>query len=147
MINAQDFISALSLQVLSPTSRKEWDIHSAELNRPGLQFVGFYEHFAYERPQVVGLVEMTYLESLSDELRRERLEMYFSYAIPCVILCRGMRPPEDMLELARAHDVALLRTELATTRFFVNAMNYLNRVLAPRATLHGVLVDVYGVAC
>ena len=49
MINAQDFISALSLQVLSPTSRKEWDIHSAELNRPGLQFVGFYEHFAYVR--------------------------------------------------------------------------------------------------
>ena len=54
MINAEDFISALSLQVLSPTSRRTWDIHSAELNRPGLQFVGFYEHFAYDRPQVVG---------------------------------------------------------------------------------------------
>ena len=145
MINAQDFIKSLSLQVISSSSRKEWDLTSAELNRPGLQFVGFYEHFAYERPQVVGLTEMAYLESLPDELRRERLEAYFSYPIPCVILCRGMKPTEDMLELAAAHDVALLKTDQVTTRFFGNAMNYLNRCLAPRATLHGVLVDVYGV--
>lgn len=145
MISVKDFIKALSLQVLSPSSRKEWDLSTAELNRPGLQFVGFYEHFAYDRPQVVGLTEMAYLESLPDDLRRERLESYFSYPIPCVVLCRGMKPTEDMLELAAAHDVALLSTEQVTTRFFGNAMNYLNRSLAPRATLHGVLVDVYGV--
>ena len=144
MINANQFIKALNLQEIV-TARKEWDISSAELNRPGLQFVGFYEHFAYERPQVVGLVEMAYLESLSDELRRARLEQFFSYPIPCVILCRGMIPADDMMELAKAHDVALLRTDLPTTRFVVNAMNYLNRMLAPRATMHGVLVDVYGV--
>ena len=145
MINVQDFISALSLQVLSPTSRKTWDLHSAELNRPGLQFVGFYEHFAYDRPQVVGLTEMSYLESLPDDLRRERLSTFFSNPLSCVILCRGMLPTDDMIELAAAHDVALLRTETVTTKFVVAAMNYLNRCLAPRATLHGVLVDVYGV--
>ncbi len=145
MVKVQDFIKTLNLQVLSPTTREEWDIPSVELNRPGLQFVGFYEHFAFERPQVVGLVEMTYLESLSDEERSARLEQYFSYAIPCVILCRGMMPTEDMVTLARAHDVALLRSEEMTTKFTVAAMNYLNRVLAPRSTMHGVLVDVYGV--
>jgi len=145
MINVNDFIKSLKLQVLSPSSRKEWDFNTPELNRPGLQFVGFYEHFAYDRPQIVGLTEMDYLESLPDDTRRERLENYFSYPIPCVILCRGMMPTQDMLELATAHDVALLRTQLVTTRFFGNAMNYLNRCLAPRATLHGVLVDVYGV--
>ena len=145
MINVKDFVKKLNLEVLSPTTRKEWEINTAELNRPGLQFVGFYEHFAYERPQVVGLTEMAYLESLTDEVRRERLEAYFSRPIPCVILCRGMMPTQDMLELATAHDVALLRTQLVTTRFFGIAMNYLNRCLAPRATLHGVLVDVYGV--
>lgn len=145
MINAKDFIKALSLQVLTSSSKEEWDIVSAELNRPGLQFVGFYEHFAYERPQVVGLTEMAYLESLPDELRTERLETFFSYPIPCVILCRGMMPTDDMLALAKSHDIALLRTEAVTTRLFSQAMNYLNRCLAPRATLHGVLVDVYGV--
>ncbi|MBR3906275.1 MAG: HPr kinase/phosphorylase [Clostridia bacterium] len=145
MVKVQDFIKTLNLQVLSPTSREEWDIPSVELNRPGLQFVGFYEHFAYERPQVVGLVEMTYLESLSEEDRRSRLEQYFSYPIPCVIFCRGMMPTSDIVALAKEHDVALLRSEEMTTKFTVNAMNYLNRVLAPRSTLHGVLVDVYGV--
>ena len=144
MIKAQDFIKELSLQVLSPTTREEWDIHSAELNRPGLQFVGFYEHFPHDWPQVVGLTEMSYLESLSEEVRRERMEAFFSYKIPCLIICRGMMPSEDMLELAAAHDVALLGTEIVTTRFVAQAMNYLNRCLAPRATLHGVLVDVYG---
>lgn len=145
MVNAQDFIKALSLEVLSPGRVKEWDIISAELNRPGLQFVGFYEHFAHERPQVVGLVEMTYLESLPEELRRERLEMFFSHPIPCVILCRGMMPTPDMLELAEKHGIALLRTEAVTTKLIVNAMNYLNHCIAPRATMHGVLMDVYGV--
>ncbi len=144
MIKAQDFIKELSLQVLSPTTREEWDIHSAELNRPGLQFVGFYDHFPHDWPQVVGLTEMSYLESLSEEVRKERMEAFFSYKIPCLIICRGMMPSEDMRELAAAHDVALLRTEMVTTRFVAQAMNYLNRCLAPRATLHGVLVDVYG---
>ena len=72
------------------------------------------------------------------------MEAFFSYKIPCLIICRGMMPSEDMRELAAAHDVALLRTEMVTTRFVAQAMNYLNRCLAPRATLHGVLVDVYG---
>ena len=144
MINAQDFIRSLSLQVLSPTARTEWDIHSAELNRPGLQFVGYYEHFAFDRPQVVGLTEMSYLEQLTDDVRRQRLEAFFACGMPCVIICRGMMPSEDMLELAAKHDVALLRTEAVTTRFVALAMNYMNRCLAPRSTLHGVLVDVYG---
>lgn len=144
MINVQDFIKSLSLQVLVPTSRKEWDVHSAELNRPGLQFVGYYEHFAHDRPQVVGLTEMSYLEQLPDDVRYQRLEKFFAYSMPCVIFCRGMMPSDDMLKLAEKHDVAVLRTENVTTRLVALAMNYMNRCLAPRSTLHGVLVDVYG---
>ena len=144
MINAQSFIQALNLQVLSPSTQKEWDIHAAEFNRPGLQFVGFYEHFPHDWPQVVGLTEMSYLESLTADVRRKRLEAFFSYHVPCTIVCRGMLPSHDMMELAAKYDTALLRTPQVTTRFIANAMNYLNRCLAPRATMHGVLVDVYG---
>ena len=144
MINAQSFIQALNLQVLSPSTQKEWDIHAAEFNRPGLQFVGFYEHFPHDWPQVVGLTEMSYLESLTADVRRKRLEAFFSYHVPCMIVCRGMLPSHDMMELAAKYDTALLRTPQVTTRFIANAMNYLNRCLAPRATMHGVLVDVYG---
>ena len=79
MVNTQDFVNTLSLQELGTVAKEALDIKSVELNRPGLQFVGYYEHFAFERPQVVGMAEMSYLEALSDELRRERLEKFFSY--------------------------------------------------------------------
>ena len=145
MINAQDFIRSLNLQVLSPSSRTDWEMHAADINRPGLQFVGFYEYFAYERPQVVGKVEMTYLESLPEDVLENRLERFFAFPMPCVIICRGMKPPEILLTQARKHDVAVYGTDMITTRFSVNAINYLNSCLAPRSTLHGVLLDVYGV--
>lgn len=145
MINAEKFIREMELTVLSPSSATEWDVRSAELNRPGLQFVGYFDFFAHERPQVIGKVEMAYLDSLSDEVRVERLQHFFAYDMPCIIICRGMRPPEELLTMAKEHDVPVLATEMVTTKFFMRAINYLGRELAPRSTLHGVLVDVYGV--
>ena len=145
MIQAAGFIKALHLTELSPSTKTEWDIRSADLNRPGVQFCGFYEYFAFERPQVIGKVEMTYLESLEPEVRRERLKKYFSYDLPCVIICRNMAAPQELLDAARARDIAVYQTSMLTTKFTFNAINYLNRCLAPRVTRHGVLVDVYGV--
>ena len=145
MIQASGFAKALQLTELSPSTKTEWDIRSADLNRPGVQFCGFYEYFAFERPQVIGKVEMTYLESLEPAVRRERLEKYFSYDLPCVVICRGMTAPPELLEAAQARDIAVYQTSMLTTKFTFNAINYLNRCLAPRVTRHGVLVDVYGV--
>lgn len=145
MINAEKFIREMELTVLSPSTATEWDVRSAELNRPGLQFVGYFDFFAHERPQVIGKVEMAYLDSLSDEVRVERLHHFFAYDMPCIIICRGMRPPEELLTMAKEHNVPVLATEMVTTKFFMRAINYLGRELAPRSTLHGVLVDVYGV--
>ena len=144
MIRAASFAKHLQLTELSPSSRKEWDIKTADLNRPGMQFCGFYEYFAFERPQVIGKVEMTYLDAMEPQARRRMLETYFSYNIPCVICCRGLNPPKDLLEEARKHDVAVYQTNVRTTRFSFNAITYLNRCLAPRIRRHGVLVDVYG---
>lgn len=145
MIQAADFAQKLQLTELSPSTRTEWDIRSADLNRPGMQLCGFYEYFAFERPQVIGKVEMTYLEGLAPEVRREMLKKYFSYDIPCVIICRGMTPPNDLLEAARARNIAVYQTNMLTTKFTFSAITYLNQCLAPRVTRHGVLVDVYGV--
>ena len=145
MIQAAGFAKALQLTELSPSTKVEWDIRSADLNRPGVQFCGFYEYFAFERPQVIGKVEMTYLESLEPNVRRERLKTYFSYDLPCVVICRGMTAPPELLEAARNRDIAVYQTSMLTTKFTFNAINYLNRCLAPRVTRHGVLVDVYGV--
>ena len=145
MIQAADFAKTLHLTELSPSTKTEWDIRTTDLNRPGMQFCGFYEYFAFERPQVIGKVEMTYLESLEPEARRQMLKEYFSYDLPCVVICRGMTPPEDLLQAAAARDIAVYQTDMVTTKFTFTAINYLNRCLAPRVTRHGVLVDVYGV--
>ena len=145
MIDAKEFAKALALKELTPSAHVEWDIETADLNRPGLQFVGYYEHFAYERPQVIGKTEMAYLDSLDPVTLQERLRQFFGYAIPCLVICRGLRPPHGLLALAREHGIGVYQTEEVTTRFTLNAINYLTRALAPRITRHGVLVDVYGV--
>lgn len=145
MVNAADFAKALDLTVLSPSTQTEWNISQAEFNRPGLEFVGYYNYFAYERLQVIGKGEMTFLDSLSSKERYKRLEKFFSYPIPCLIICRGLMPSEDLLTLAKARDTAVLQSQISTTQFIVNAILYLSRVLAPITTMHAVLVNVFGV--
>ena len=145
MISLKDFRAQLNLEALNEVDRKEIDINVTDINRPGMQFCGFYEYFAYERPQVIGKVEMTYLESLEPERRREVLEKYMSFPLPCIIVCWGMTPPKELLEIATARQIPVLQSKEKTTRLSFLAITYLNRVLAPRINQHGVLVDVYGV--
>ena len=145
MISAKDFETALHLECLVPSSRTEWDIRTPDLNRPGMQFCGFYEFFAFERPQLIGKVEMAYLERQTPESRKEILDKYFSYPVPCIIICRNLTPPGEFLVAARAHDVPVYSSPMVTSKFTAIAINYLNRRLAPHITRHGVLLDVYGV--
>ena len=145
MISAKKFETDLHLQCLLPSSKESWDIRTPDLNRPGMQFCGFYEFFAFERPQLIGKVEMAYLEEQSPEDRTAILEKYFSYPIPCVIICRSLPPPPEFLTVAQAHDVPVYISDMVTSKFTAIAINYLNRCLAPHITRHGVLVDVYGV--
>ena len=146
MINASAFQDALKLECLVSSRNDNWDFRTADLNRPGMQFCGFYEYFAFERPQVIGKVEMSYLEKQVPEKRRIILEKYFSYNIPCVIICRNMTPPPELLELAQKNGVFVFRSAAVTSKFTVSAIHYLNRCLAPHVTRHGVLLDVYGVS-
>ena len=145
MISVQDFETALKLETLVPASKTEWDIRTPDLNRPGMQFCGFYEFFPFERPQVIGKAEMAYLEEQAESARREILERYFAHPIPCLVICRGLTPPPDLLSIAKAHDVPVFSTPLVTSKFVAMAIHYLNRSLAPHQTRHGVLLDVYGV--
>lgn len=145
MINAEDFAKKLNLHVYSPSTRMGWEVTSSNLNRPGMQFTGFYDYFAWERPQVIGRLEQAYLRSKTPDDRKAICARFFSYNIPCIICCRGITPPEEIVEAAKTHDVAVYVTQQPTTSFTFAAMNYLNRCIAPRVMKHGVLVDVYGV--
>ena len=88
---------------------------------------------------------MSYLEKQSPDKRYSILEKYFSYNIPCIIICRNMIPPKELLELAEQHQIFVFRSSAVTSKFTVTAIHYLNRCLAPHVMRHGVLLDVYGV--
>ena len=145
MLSQQNFVKALDLEVLNPSTERSLQISVADVCRPGIQFAGYFEVFANARPQVIGKTEMAYLMSLPEDVRRERLERYFSYEIRCIIIARGMDCPEELLAQAKAHEVPLYRTKAETSAFTSKAITYLAEVLAPRVTQHGVLVDVFGV--
>ena len=145
MINFKAFCQQMQLEVLNTVDITELDIKVTDINRPGMQFCNFYEYFACERPQVIGKVEMTYLETLEPEQRRAVLEKYMSYDIPCIVVCWGMNAPDEMLEIASRRNIPVLRSQEPTTQFTVELLTYMTRELAPHVTRHGVLVDVHGV--
>ncbi len=145
MIRLKDFCQQLKLELLNQVDVEEMDINVSDINRPGMQFCDFYEYFAYERPQVIGKVEMTYLETLMPDRRQQVLEKYMSYQLPCIVVCWGMQVPREMLEIATRRNIPVLRSREETTRFTFQVINYINRQIAPHVTRHGVLVDVHGV--
>ena len=144
MVKESDFVSALGLKRVLETDAKMLPIEVSNVNRPGLLFANYWDFFAYERPQLLGKVEMTYMSQLDESTRRERLTKYFSYPMPCIVICRGYPCFDDMLVLAAAHKVPIYSTKKETTQFELEVINYLRDYLAPRETRHGVLVNVYG---
>ena len=119
-------------------------ITNTDVNRPGLQMVGFFDYFDNNRIQIMGKVEFTYLEQLHADERAEKIENLMSQHIPALIVTRGLQIFPEMIELAEKYNVPLLRSESGTSAFMSALIAYLNVQLAPRRTRHGVLVEVYG---
>ena len=144
-IKIQKLIDELGLTPLYVGDREHMEIDTSDLNRPGLQMCGFFEYFAVNRIQLFGMAEMTYLQDLSPEVRRERLETYFSHPIPCVLIARNLTPPDEFLEIAETYDVPVLMSGLTTTKLSHMTTLFLDNELAPCIARHGGLMDVYGI--
>lgn len=121
-------------------------IHQAEINRPALQLAGFFEQFAHNRVQIIGRVEQVYLQKLEqDKIKMlDIYEQFFNSNIPCVVFARNLKPSEAMHYIAAKYNVPLLGTPLGTSEFMAEIIGWLNVELAPRISIHGVLVDVFG---
>ena len=119
-------------------------IQREDVNRPGLQLVGFFDYFDAKRMQLLGRVESTYLEQISSEERRARFDAFFAHEIPALVITRGMEPFPELMEMAEKYDRTILRTQETTTAFMGALILALRNYLAPRITRHGVLVEVYG---
>lgn len=119
-------------------------VYTADVNRPALQLSGFYDYFDPKRIQLIGRVESTYLESLGDKGRYKAFEEFVSFDISALILCHGATTFPECIELAEKYDRTLLLTEEDTSTFMADLISSLRNAMAPRITMHGVLVEVYG---
>ncbi len=117
---------------------------TSEINRPALQLTGYFDHFYSQRVQIIGYVEYTYLEHLTQEQKLPVYEKFLSYQVPCIIYTTMMQPDEDMLRLAKKYEVPIFSTKMTTSDFMAEIIRWLNVELAPCISIHGVLVDVYG---
>lgn len=143
-IDLRDIIHKLSLEVIVATDAMP-DISVSDLNRPGLELTGYFDYFAYDRIQILGKTEISFLKGISNSTRKARLEKLLSYDIPCIIITRNLKPPDELILTARQNKKHILRSPMATTQFMSRLTDLLERKLAPHTTIHGVLVDIYGI--
>ena len=127
-----------------PEDGRGREITIAEVNRPGLAFAGYFNRFEPARIQLVGIVEHAYLESMEPDRRKKMFADFFSQRPVAVIITSGNKPSDEMLEYAEYYEVPLLTTDSLTSEFMSALIASLNLHLAPRITIHGVLVEVYG---
>lgn len=140
-------VDRFSLKNLTPAlNLEDRMIRDSDINRPALQLTGYYEYFDAERVQLIGMVEYSYLSSQDAEQRRAIFRRLFETEIPCLIVCRGLDcfSQDGILELAEEQDVPILSTDKETTAFSADLTRYLRTELAPRISLHGVMVDCFG---
>ncbi len=116
-----------------------------DINRPALQLTGYFEHFDSVRVQIIGYVEYTYLQTLTAERKRQVYQQLLSYKIPCLIYTTEIYPDEELLRQANEHGIPVFSTNKTTSSFQAELIRWLNVELAPCISIHGVLVDIYGV--
>jgi HPr kinase/phosphorylase len=120
-------------------------IFNSEIHRPGLALTGFLERFPSQRVQILGETEMTYINKLKTDELVEMCEKIFCINLPLVIIAKGFTPPIDFLAIADKHKTAVFSSRLTTSELTNRLSVVLDTIFAPTITIHGTLVDVYGV--
>lgn len=139
------FCKDLDLEIVCDGGLDGIQLTSSSINRPGLQLYGYYDHFDYDRVQIIGMVESSYLNSLPPEEKKKKLETFFTYDIPCLVIAWDLDAEDAYLELANKYNRVVLKSKKETTKVINQVINYLDAELAPLVSVHGVLVEVFGV--
>jgi len=119
-------------------------ITTADISRPGLEMTGYFDYYSPERLQLVGMKEWSYLKTMTANNRYSVFANIFRKETPAVIVARGLEIPEEMLQAAKENGVAVLQGRNSTSSLSGDMSWYLNSQLAERTSVHGVLVDIYG---
>lgn len=144
-VKLERIIEKMKLENLTPElDISKIKITQSDVNRPALQLAGYFEHFETTRLQVIGFVEYSYIGGLPEARKKEIYTRLLSSEIPAIIFCRELQPDELFLKTAIEHKVPILMTKKATSAFMAEIIRWMNVMLAPCISVHGVLVDVFG---
>ena len=143
-LTVETLIKDFDLEVLSKGDSNV-PITLSDINRPGLQLAGFYNYFTPARIQIIGKAELSFLDDMQLDLRKKRLNKFFSFNVSCLIITRDLEPHKELLKAAEKNKTWVVRSKMITTQFMSKLTIYLASKMAPETRLHGVLVDVYGI--
>ena len=146
VVQMKQIVEKMNLKNLTPdVELSDKAVEVPDINRPALQLTGFFERFDAERVQVIGYVEYSYLTTLEEKKKEEIYDTLLSYKIPCLVFCRALKPDDMLLQKATEANIPVFSTDSHTSAFMAEIIRWLNVQLAPCISIHGVLVDVYGV--
>ena len=137
--------NSLNLRCLHGRRGLVREITIPDINRPGLALSGFFESFAFKRVQVFGRGEVAYLNKLINTGNTDSIRQLFSYPIPCCIFTHSLEVPEEFCKIAEESGCPILSTDLESTEFSTRLLRLFSNIFAPKQTMHGVLVEVFGV--
>jgi HPr kinase/phosphorylase len=136
--------NSLNLRCIGGRQGLGKEITVPNLNRPGLAIMGFYASFVSDRIQIFGRGEAAAIAKIVQDTNFEFIDNFFSYSIPCCIFTHGLNPDPEFFKRAEKAECPLLQTDLETSEFVVRLTRILSNIFAPQKSIHGVLVEVYG---
>lgn len=144
-VTVKMLVDKVKLKVIYGTKELlEKPITTADISRPGLEMTGYFDYYSPERIQLVGMKEWSYLNTMTDYNRYSVFSTMFKKETPAIIVARGLEIPKEMLQAAKENGVCVLQSHNGTSTLSGEMSWYLNAQLAERTSVHGVLVDIYG---
>jgi len=144
-VSVKEVIEKLRLDIVyGEPELLEKEINTADITRPGLEMTGYFDYYTPERIQLVGMKEWSYLIKMTSHNRHQVLRKMFQPETPVLIIARDLEVPEEMLLAAEEKQIAILSSRVPTSRLSGELSSYLDSLLAERTSVHGVLMDIYG---
>lgn len=144
-VKLEDIVKEFELEALfAPEGYEKIEIISDDVNRPALQLTGFFDYFDQNRIQIIGKVETTYVQRFDSKQKYECFDKLLKTGIPVLIITRNIEIDKECIECAKKYNVPIMRTNEFTSSFMSSLVAFLKIALAPRITMHGVLVEIYG---
>ena len=135
----------LELTLMTGRNGLKKKITHSQVQKMGLALTGFVQFINPERLQIIGNTEMAYFKTLTPEMQEKVIQQICSLPLSCLVITRGLEIPEFLLREADGKGIPVFRTNLRSFDFIERITKYLEEKLSSTSSLHGVLMDVFGV--